>query len=132
MKANELRLGNWVILDWTGNQYPFDEQIEITNFSVLKEFHEGQRQYSGIPLTEEWLVRFGFKDFKTDYGIMLNTLDRHLVVMPARNEYYPCIEVEAEFASGEKQVCHLNKIEYVHSLQNLYWCLTGEELTYKP
>lgn len=131
MEKGELRIGNYY------NSVKFGVAVlcDISDLSDLCHRADGaidhppiEEMYEPIPLTEQWLKWFGFKDFKTDYGIMLNTPDKHLIIMPFRNEFYPCIEVEAEFASGEKQVCHLERIEYLHELQNLYYALTKREL----
>lgn len=61
-------------------------------------------RFSGIPITEEWLLNFGFKKgvrgwFKT-YG---------------RNQKFNLYMYRSLF-------------NYVHHLQNIYFALTGEEL----
>jgi hypothetical protein len=67
-----------------------------------------------IPLTEEWLVRFGFEKHKTTdiyptYAKgLINVNDG--VVWVVNNGF-------------------LNHIKHVHQLQNLYFALTGRELT---
>jgi hypothetical protein len=73
--------------------------------------------FEGIPLTEDWLVRFGFKllpwgwvvKSKSDFGIRLN------------------LKTFTYDVSGNDSV----KIISVDQLQNLYHALTGEELTAK-
>ena len=132
MEANELRIGNLLIYEKTTHEVTSVDGKSVKSIwrgnQRIDEYDDFVFAYEPIPLTAEWFNRLGFQDFKTDYGIMLNTPDRHLVVMPVRNEFYPCIEVESEFSSGEKQVCHLNRIEFVHELQNLYYTLTKMEL----
>ena len=77
-----------------------------------------------IPLTEEWLLKFGFVNNK---GVF-------------RNAYY--MFLERWFISHKKKydvdfyslIIHedfITHIKNVHSLQNLYFALTGEELTIK-
>ena len=76
-----------------------------------------------IPLTEEWLVKFGFEDGPSKGGFALtkNKLSIHLpdISYPQGRTYFNswCI------------IDH--SVKYVHQLQNLYFSLTGEELTIK-
>jgi len=66
-----------------------------------------------IPLTEEWLLKFGFDDLGT-YGY-------------GRGNFHICLhENEFYFSINNRKVF----IKHVHQLQNLYFALTGEELTY--
>jgi hypothetical protein len=114
MKANELRLGNWISFD--GKQFkckPFD----------IKNIYDGAKtKYEPIPLTEEWLLKFGFE--KDDVGWVIN------------------MNKETQLASGdEDSVWYIGSsiywgevpqnIKHVHTLQNLYFALTGEELQIK-
>ena len=121
MKANELRIGNWVlnykdiptqILEWTGNE------AYLT---------EGRRAYgiktsNSIPLTEEWLVKFGFyKIPDRSYEIQAKYFDLQ-VYIPGK--YFGVV-------AGRDEIALNYNLEYVHQLQNLYFALTGEELTIK-
>jgi hypothetical protein len=66
-----------------------------------------------IPLTEEWLLKFGFSK-KVDYLLQ-------------KRGFSICFEKH-----GDIFECFLEsigiEIEYVHQLQNLYFALTNEEL----
>ena len=70
-----------------------------------------------IPLTEEWLIKAGFvgNEFKVfrlnDFKIGLNGDD---IV----HQQYTCIYKQAISV----------KVKHLHQLQNLYYCLCGEEL----
>jgi len=68
--------------------------------------------HTPIPLTEEWLLKFGF-DNKCYEVIYDNTLG--------------CYNFAVYNMGGDKVVCA--SPEYVHQLQNLYFALSGEELT---
>jgi hypothetical protein len=118
MKANELRIGNWV-------RHPnseWDEQLDIENFNV-----ENIEYYTPIPLTEEWLIKFGFE--KQDFlmsGCEVYQKGYWRIakkVKPHKEEYW---------SLWHKQVSpptwNLSTFDYVHQLQNLYFALTGEEL----
>jgi hypothetical protein len=123
MTPQELRIGNYVLHDQIGEKYPMNDQVCINNFSVLKEFANGERHYLPILLTEEWLLKFGFihdkdqKDFDGqcyfDHGIQVVFRDEnylHKIVV-----HYFGLPIEAT-------------IKHVHQLQNLYYALTQTEL----
>ena len=57
MKASELRIGNWTQAPYTGNQ------VEIDGIGIAR-FEEGKEIWHPIPLTEEWLKRFGFEHYE--------------------------------------------------------------------
>ncbi len=115
MKPNELRIGNWV-----HNKYDeLEEEVESVS-DYLEEIHTftlaGYPEcFEPIPLTEEWLNKFGF-DFRlkgyekyqagTNMSFYINEF---FVFNPNRKTYV--------------------KIKHVHQLQNLYHALMGEELT---
>lgn len=73
-----------------------------------------------IPLTEEWLVRFGL-DLTTWF-----CEGSYLVVKD--EEFGWCMKVRN--ASQTREI-EFGYFRYVHQLQNLYFALTGEELTLK-
>lgn len=106
MKANELRIGNWV--DYKGNNVQWDNTDFVDGTAC--------RISNPTPLTEEWLLKFGFKK-KIDgkwvkYGL--------LFIKDPDDSWYP------ELGGDDWQ--HFVYVEYVHQLQNLYFSLTGEEL----
>tara|TARA_R110000851_G_scaffold254156_1_gene406645 strand:- start:479 stop:799 length:321 start_codon:yes stop_codon:yes gene_type:complete len=106
MNATELRLGNWVI-------NPFGTLFQIT---VIDERMYG---FEPIPITEEWLVKFGFKDNNYTFDLMANRKKLSF-------GWY-----SMAVSSGVRSGFTMNKykhIKHVHSLQNLYFALTGQEL----
>lgn len=110
MKANELRIGNFVSKD--GEIYEADFiTIRMTE------------NYEPIPITEEWLLKFGFD----------KVLPRNDKMYYRLNDYF-VIEDSRVFLLGDDafEILKLRQeIKYVHQLQNLYFALTGEELTIK-
>ena len=73
-----------------------------------------------IPLTEEWLGKFGFKKIEGSnnyYHPKTGSICFTKVCEP--HNYYL---VKTGFGSG------LTSVKYIHQLQNLYFALTGEEL----
>jgi hypothetical protein len=112
LKANELRIGNW---HW-GDGNP----IQITAKDILDLSDDPQDDfYQPIPLTEEWLLKFGFEKNKNNRFVLLTG------------------DVDILFTEDlDGWVCDginfsVNCLSYVHQLQNLYFALTGEELEMK-
>jgi hypothetical protein len=119
MKTSELRIGNYV-------KGALGELCVVTQISSsinselvgYKEIHNlmswGQNGQQPIPLTEEWLLKLGFlgKELITD----------NLIFVKLSNSIY---------VKGMSGAIHAKSVEYVHQLQNLYFALTGEELTLK-
>ncbi len=104
MKASELRIGNLV---------NYCNKISVLNAELFLQLLKYTTPFEPIPLTEEWLLKFGFEhlgssrfDFK-------------------RFTYY------LYDGSFYNQSSRLSTIKYVHQLQNLYFALTNEELTIK-
>lgn len=115
MKANELRVGN-LVNEWNGvDKKYFIQKITAEDIRALD---ENWRDYKGIPLTKKELIELGFKynDFEDLYqkdGFDVDIID---------NVY--CHFYLNEYGDWYKD------IDYVHQLQNLYFALTGDELTY--
>ncbi len=115
MKAEELRIGN--IIKTVGGRLPY---WEVT-FADFEPISENPENYQPIPLTEEWLLKFGFEKRKDDseyYAFNGFYLD---------SDYIPFTMCNS---SGIWD-CYAIKQVYVHQLQNLYFALTGEELKIK-
>lgn len=117
IKANELRIGNWVILSEDSTKFIIEE-ISKTGLVVQNSQETAWieiEEFEPIPLTEEILLKCGFEHsiaglFGNNYmlnsvSIQLKTLGAYILVC------YPKCE-----------------IKYLHQLQNLYFALTGQEL----
>lgn len=124
MKANELREGNWVMSD-SNKEY----RIGLSDFADWywdHNSHEFGQHIHPIPLTEEWLIKFGFesddKDFFNKDGFDFD-LTRH-------GERWVLAHYDNEAHSSCSFFAH-DLIQNVHQLQNLFYALTGEELTIK-
>ena len=99
---------------------------EIRNESVhFKGFAYGEflNNLKPIPITEECLIKFGFYE-TSRYGKYLefNINQEQSLRLPI------CKHSEKDFWYVLRGSV---KIQYVHQLQNLYFALTGEELTLK-
>jgi len=146
MKANELRIGNWANRGWYGNDETKDDKItakDLVEFDAWK--------FKPIPLTEEWLERFGFEKEKAGktlrkqhYKWQLDLGDNmgiyYLIEVPEYWEHrengwmiYQDIDYYIKHDDGYKEASHSlgRDIKYVNQLQNLFFALTGEELEIK-
>ncbi len=117
MKANELRIGNKFYLP--NGEIGTVSYHEIRLLTVAME----QPNYKPISITEEWLLKFGFKlinepNKRYHYG--------RLCLQFCKSRLYPSGRT---FFNNWAILDNLPK--HVHQLQNLYFALTGEELTIK-
>ena len=119
MKTTELRLGNF-IQDQFGDVIIVDGLDDMDVFSIK----HGDIPIYGvdpIPLTEQWLLDFGFK-VKRDF------YEKGKLSISSANlkDYYPNGRVYYNsWAIVESQP------KYVHQLQNLYFALAQDELILK-
>lgn len=133
----EIKIGNWFHHndEWSYRQdkkglpmKEFDFQWDATDWYALGECILFLETVSPIELSEEWLLRFGFKNKKSSgtsyfdnywlldkYGISKCTFDNN----GYRKGSFYCGNTERE-------------IKHVHQLMNLYFALTGKELTIQP
>ncbi len=121
MKAQDLRIGNLVY----DKHYNLMEVVSLDSRQGYGNVYKDAYGTSSggvikpIPLTEEWLIKMGFEKIGTNYekdwlllhgNIKTGTVD-FLLNEPKTGKYKATI------------------LMYLHQLQNLYFALTGEELT---
>jgi len=116
LKASELRIGNFTTL---GVVCLIEDDVFRVADSDGDTFKNTWADIEPIPLTEEWLLKFGFKNNSMNtYNILLQgfLLEYNLQhnVVDAVNKVHFNLNIP---------------VKYVHQLQNLYFALTGEELT---
>jgi hypothetical protein len=112
MKASELRLNN--LLERNGSIVCLDTNYDL--FVALVYVSRSDRKYKPIPLTEEWLLKFGFNEEGIDKRTFCSAFVKNgvrVTISNSGNVYYG-------------KLC----VESVHQLQNLYFALTREELTF--
>lgn len=126
MKNNELRIGNYV-LDNLGGLLKIKEINEESDL-----LHA-----SGILLTEEWFLKFGFKikptrSFHKTPIYFRGDMDSDYCFFYAdfRDDYGFYIEyTDSPFKSDDDKLYPISfGIKYVHQLQNLYFSVLGAEL----
>lgn len=89
-----------------------------------------------IPLTPEWLERCGFKEEKKGFYVNYNRKDTEGCCLDfltlRRHEVSAFYELGREHEDYfELYTQNKHRILHLHQLQNLYFALTGEELTIK-
>ena len=123
MKAQELRIGNYL------QGKSIVEVIEIRTDGVMIRgnsssfrIDEPDNCLEPIPLTEEWLTKFGLNPKHTDQYYPKEVYEDedgfHYVIEREYNDYGSEYYIEVD-------------VRYIHQLQNLYFCLCGEELQLK-
>lgn len=129
MNPEELRIGNWIEGQKSGVWNPFQLTVSTIKQLVDKEWLRDNRipdinQYlRSITLTEEWFEKFGFKSFKikgVTYSFSINTRTGYFEIDYNQNEL--CF-----YGYKSRRIV----LKYVHTLQNLFYALTEEELKAK-
>jgi len=129
MKVKELRIGNYVnyvsqkvIVLQTSIEGRNDWDVELGYFEDSIGFPRKINKITPIPITKEWLLKFGFK--KEERKLYSLYVDDNLDISLWSDIYFknPTIELTC----NGRVVC--KDIKYIHQLQNLYFALTGEEL----
>jgi hypothetical protein len=118
MKANELRIGNLVFADLYGEKPILVESICNINEDIFNST-TGEIPISSlkpIPLTEEWLLKFGFVKKNAAPSITRYFLNNFCVEFDPQDKY-------RFYCNGFYIEMH-----HVHQLQNIFYCLVGKEL----
>lgn len=118
MNAKDFRIGN--LVEYDNRIFEIDTIAEEFPTLNTDEFGIGVVSWANIkpiPLTEDWLLKFGFKKINHIYGYYFWSLSKGKI------DIY-----EKKTTFRGYSVLH---IEHVHQLQNLYYALTGEELNLK-
>jgi hypothetical protein len=113
LDSHEIRLGNSYKIELGDGTYKIGlinlEDIESLLDDDLDDF------YQAMEISEEWLIRFGFVHINHFHA--------------AKNYQFNGVDVwvhsDNDITFGQWE------LKYVHQLENLYFALTGEELTYK-
>ena len=124
MRVKELKIGNYI--DYSLSNLPqriksiiFSSEGYVVNF-LDSDFANSVEKIKPIPITEEWLLKFGF--ISNPYQ------DRYDLV----NIYFQgcklCFECDKTKGFTELWISEFPNIKYVHQLQNLFHIVTGSEL----
>ena len=114
MKAQELRIGNWIKQPNGLNQIFQIDDVE--DDYLINTFEESEIE--PIPLTEEWMFRFGWHNAGyCDEGELWNN-----------NDGFWLIKNTNEFSFFISEYSGMPPIKFVHQLQNVIFYMTGKEI----
>ena len=153
LKTTELRLGNLIKGIYTNenfcdNDNTFIEELKETtcevvgldsdiDYPIWVKSNEGITDFDyfePLPLTEEWLLTFGFESteykwFETSYFTDIKLVVEKIII--SYNIESGRLSIYDDAEDGLYPVYTAKKVEHVHQLQNLYYALTHQELTLK-
>ena len=109
LTAADLRVGNYVYDNLGGI-------LRIKGVNVDSDLSH----IKPIPLTEEWLIKFGFERNENGLFKLFNQSEVPILLNGDLNGW-TCDGINFS----------INNTQYVHQLQNLYYALTNTELTFK-
>lgn len=119
-KANEFRIGNILYSNLTERNFICSAE-DIYNLSM--DYNANNANY--VELTEEWLLKAGFKEIKflNEYHVQEKGY-KHIDMIVR----YGCFDGHRFLFDFANEKCV--NLKYVHQLQNLYFALCGEELVF--
>lgn len=116
MLANELRLGNLFIEE---NLNEIIKVIELKeNEIIFSGNFLGKWQAKPIPISEDWLIKFGF--FIINYNGIEATMPNKRYTIKSVKDYDGWF-----FCNGDTVLINL---EFIHTLQNIWFFMTSQEL----
>jgi len=130
INKNEIRIGSW---------YQNRSSDKALKFKTVEDFEDAiyvSIYCKPIPLTEEWLEKFGFewksenKTWRIEYRIPFVDDGKRIAIHVWEDEVMGIWGVTLWEVVPIDDVTP-TVIKYVHQLQNLYFALTGQELTIK-
>lgn len=147
MEANTLRIGNFIfddnkIISKVTGFSPFDhstrcdelEGCEIlidlyhNDGTIIKGFQVDSNLTSSIPLSEDWLLKFGAKQYSNSgYWLNYKLPNGFGISQWLSDDQVAGFEIKGCWYYGSDFI----EIKSIHHLQNLYFALTNEELTIK-
>ncbi len=122
LKANELRIGNWLM-----GSAPFQVKKILSENTVGLDAGDPYYIFTEEPfkpclapiaLTEEWAMKLGFTEIKKGEWFKKGNITLGYVTADDR----------LQFETIEGMI----DLWFVHQLQNLYFCLSGQELEIVP
>jgi hypothetical protein len=145
MKANELRIGNWIKYttdkELTRRYHNTLAQVDIDILMDVEHFIKS-KWFAPLPLTPEILEKCGF--IKTSYSNHksnpyisqeirdLDFFDHRFNNMVLSGVGRPIEFYEVEYCPLDiEERTYIAKLNHLHQLQNLYYALTNQELEIK-
>lgn len=126
MKATELRIGNYVGRQSSKMITNRDEVYQIENVT-----RKTESKYDPIPISEEWILSFNFKEFRYMFNnelligyVPFNLISHEYntyILQKYGDKYYM-------MTNGDNRQIISSGFDYVHQLQNIFFALTNREL----
>lgn len=125
IQANELRIGNWFTIG-TSNPFQITGIFPEYVWALINETDFPVKDLSPIPLTPEWLLRMGFEENDSWTYFKIGLSDDSDFTL--RSELEPNTYTLYNILGTDLAIY----IRTVHQLQNLYFAMTGSDLTINP
>ena len=136
MKANELRIGNWIKYE-----DKLVQVVQVSSMMILCQRDENQflvncapKVFQPIELTGDILIKAGY--FKKGYHEIyfmtpcVYCYDYYISCQNIKDNKYSF--VASGYKNGElKRQIRLDNIQYLHELQNIFFSFTNQELEIK-
>lgn len=142
MISTELRIGNYIFADPNADKYQLAIVSSLGKSIIGWDYVDRPKRMDThhyikpIPITEDWLMKFGFK--------IVHKSNNHFAIQDPNGisgkymiHIFPTINDQWHIAFSDiisgKEISYspTTKVKHVHSLQNLYFALTAEELIIK-
>nr|DAP81597.1 MAG TPA: hypothetical protein [Caudoviricetes sp.] len=138
MKAEELRIGNYVKIDAGIGKVvslmsnTFCNECANDDYNITIEMDNGtfreeeETKVEGIPLTEEILLNCGFEKINHISGYIFYSFDRNY-----KREKFAYMPLDVYLNPNYAKIANFTvqqNVEYVHQLQNLFYAINGKEL----
>jgi hypothetical protein len=96
--------------------------LSLDHTMSIRTYHQFEEFVKPIPITKKWLVDFKFENtYKSKFRLKFDHLTHQEIG-------FDFSRVEDKSMEGFRFYGHYIKIQYIHQLQNLFYCLTGQEL----
>lgn len=116
---NELRIDNYILFKEWGEGDGKIGQMKRGDFGRFN-----NDEYHPIPITPKWLKKFGFIKDRNGWNLPGKQFS-------LTDNLFPCW-IDRMLWPGGLPDFHQAELKHVHQLQNLYFALTGNELTTPP
>ncbi len=131
---NELRIGS-IIKYLRADQIVKIKIVDNKLLSILtnQENQIDRSCHYPIGLTKEWFKKLGFIEYENEYDTTyeIEIEDGYkLESVKSLHSYTSFLLREVNNVTGDQLFFLPHNIEYVHQLQNLYFSLSGKELTF--
>lgn len=125
INVKELRIGNHILADF--GKVDGVKQIEVFQINesgIVYDEHSNEHCdvfLQPISLTEDWLLKFGFIKKQGEINENIDfSLNGFYIQQHLECNDFICLNTD-----------YYISVKYLHQLQNLFYCLSGKELTLK-